>query len=183
MMRSPILFSLALSFLVLATTPSAVYLFAKSQAITMDETTVVYELPYSGMLPDNPLYFMKEIRDGIMKTTTRDNLRKAQLYLLLSDKEIASTLQLARKGKEQLALETLYKSEKYFSEIPSILADSKKQGVSPSNDFMNTLYQSNAKHREVIMEVMKEMPQANVENFKPALELNKNTHTALEKIR
>ena len=45
------------------------------------ETTVKYELPYPGILPDNPLYFLKQIRDWIMERLITDPLKKIEFYM------------------------------------------------------------------------------------------------------
>lgn len=84
----------------------------------MTSEKVVYELPYPGILPDNPLYFVKIVRDRIIEFLTRDNIKKAQLYLLFSDKRAASALVLVQNGKNSLAITTLSKGEKYFDQIP-----------------------------------------------------------------
>ncbi len=90
---------------------------------------------------------------------------------------------LSEKGKEKLAVETLKKGEEYFLKIPQQLKQSKDQGVSPPDELIQKLYQSNAKHQEVITNVMKDMPQADVENLKNVLEMNKQAHKDLEKTK
>lgn len=154
-----------------------------SQSISITEQKVIYQLPHPGILPDHPLYFIKSIRDGIMQFTTRNALKKAQLYLLLSDKHMSMALKLAEKGKEQRAIQTLKKGEEYFLKIPPLLQQSKKQGIMPSDDFIQRLYQSNAKHQEVITDVMKDLPQADVEVLKIVLEMNKQAHQDIEKTK
>lgn len=181
-MQKKLLFSLLLFAVFFATAPPAIYLFAKSESISLEQKEAVYELPYSGILPDNPLYFVKEARDGIIQVATRDSIRKAQFYLLLSDKKAAAALSLAQKGKEQLALETLQEAEEDFARIPALLEESKKQGVSPSKDFIDKLFQSNNKHHEVITDVMKQIPQGGIDKIKDLLTLNEKINTDLKKI-
>lgn len=166
-----------------ATAPSAVYLFAKAQSISFEEQNAVYQLPYSGMLPDHPFYFVKQIRDGMMEISTRDSIKKAQLYLLMSDKKASAAISLAQKGKHQAALDTLQTAEELFSEIPPLLTQSKQQGVSPTTDFLDTLAQSNEKHKQVITDVMKEIPEGDIAQIKNVLELNKKSAESLKKLR
>lgn len=65
--------------------------------VNATQEKVVYNLPYPGILPDNPLYFIKAIRDQFLILGTRDNIKKAQLYLLYSDKRFAMAISLVKK--------------------------------------------------------------------------------------
>ncbi|CAN5206812.1 hypothetical protein BH09PAT1_BH09PAT1_2440 [soil metagenome] len=146
---------------------------ANSKTINVDEQKVVYQLPYPGILADHPLYPIKKLRDSILIFTTRDTLKKSELYHHLSDKHIAIAVQLADKGKEQLAINEFILSEEYFSKAPSLLRESKKQGVAPTNDFITKLYQSNSKHAEIITEFLKKTTQANIDTLDSLLKKNK----------
>jgi hypothetical protein len=159
-----------------------IYFITQSQSLNIDEPQVVYPLPYPGILSDSPLFFAKEWRDSILIFTTRDSLKKAQLYLHLSDKYMAIALELAKKGKEDLAKKELITPEDYFLSIPKIVKDSKEQGNGASADFVNTLNQSNAKHKEVITEVMKSLNQAEIETFKTILQKNKEAQKELQSL-
>ena len=162
--------------------PPAIYLLDYSQTFTMQQEKISYTLPYPGILPDHPLYFIKAIRDQLLQMRTRDNIKKAEVYLLLSDKRVAMTLSLAKKGKDKLAITTFSKGEKYFSYIPKLLSDSKKQGVSAQSDFVNTLKLSNSKHREVAETLLKELPQGQNEAIGQILKMNAEIKTELEKL-
>lgn len=146
----------------LITLPFAAYFAINASSDSLIKTPqekVIYNLPYPGLLPDSPLYLVKVIRDKITELLTRDNIKKAQLYLLYSDKRIAMSLALAQKGKSQLAIDTFFKGEKYFLQIPDLLRAAKKQGGQVPSGFVETLKQSNAKHKELIDELIKILPQ------------------------
>lgn len=76
--------------------------------------TVEYTLPYPGILPDNPLYPLKVIRDRILLFFTRDPVKKVQLNLLLSDKRLVMGQLLWEKEKFDLGIDTITKGEKYL---------------------------------------------------------------------
>lgn len=138
----------------------AYFVFGASDSLVKTpQEKVVYNLPYPGLLPDSPLYITKIIRDRITDFLTRDNLKKAELYLLYSDKRAAMSLSLVRKGKNQLAIDTFAKGEKYFLKIPGLLTSAKKQGSQAPSNFIETLKLSNAKHKELIEELIKILPQ------------------------
>jgi len=155
---------------------------AFAQPIVISEQEVIYNLPYPGILPDNPLYTFKIVRDRVMEMMTRDYLKKAELYLLFSDKRAAMAMGLADNGKDKLAVSTLSKGEKYFEKIPDILKTSKKQGVSPSNDLINRLKLSNSKHREITQDLLKKLPQGQDDAINQILNLNDKIRAALEKL-
>lgn len=157
-------------------------LITQSQTLNIDEPEVVYPLPYPGILTDHPLYFVKQTRDHILIFTTRDNVKKAQLYLHLSDKHMAIALQLAQKSKGDLSKKELMRAEDYFLEIPPLLREAKEQGSSTSTDFISKLQQSNAKHKEVITEVMKEVSDAEIETFKTILDKNNQAQKEIQKL-
>ncbi len=142
----------------------------------------MYNLPYPGILPDHPLYPLKAIRDKLTDLTTRDYVKKANIYLLFSDKRAAMSVALLKKGKNQLAIDTFSKGEKYFLKIPDLLVTSKKQGVSASSDFIVTLKLSNAKHRELINEVAGELPQGQNQEMLEILKMNQEIKDKLEKL-
>ncbi len=153
-----------------------------AETINLTQEKVVYNLPYPGITPDNPLYIFKNIRDRLVILLTRDDLKKAQSYLLLSDKRMAMAIVLSKKGKDALAVSTLSKGEKYFIRIPPLLASAKKQGGSATADFVNKLKVSNAKHSEVIESLLKALPQGETATMNDILKLNHEIRRALEKL-
>jgi len=170
---------LLLSILII---PAGVYILGYSQVSNLTSEKVIYELPYPGILPDSPLYPVKIIRDRILEFATRDNIKKAELYLLFSDKRIAMAFALAKKGKSSLAITTLSKAEKYFLKIPSLLVNSKKQGVSPSSEFVQKLKLSNAKHKEIAESLFRELPQGETSAMTEIINLNWQINKELEKL-
>jgi len=151
-----------------------------SQPITLSDRKVIYELPFACILPDSPLYVIKQIRDTIIEFMTRDYMKKSELLLVASDKKINMALQLSKKGKVKLMLETLKAAEKQANSIPDIIAESRKQGVSPYEGFTFKLKLSNVKHREVIEQLIEELPQGQEQNINTALELNAETKRKLD---
>jgi len=159
------------------------FVIASSETTSgISQEKVVYNLPYPGILPDHPLYFFKIVRDRINNFLTRDHLKKAELYLLFSDKRAAMALSLAKKGKNQQAIDTFSKAEKYFLKIPPILQEAKRQGSSPPSSFIETLKLSNAKHQELITELFKTLPQGITEPLNQIMLLNGQVKKELEKL-
>lgn len=173
-----------LSMILLIITPLFAYAIFTSSvpAVYAVQEKVVYNLPYPGLLPDHPLYFLKIVRDRITEFATRDNLKKAEFYLLTSDKRIAMALALAKKGRDKLAVETFVKGEKYFFNIPKLVIESKKQGVSAPSGFVDTLKLSNAKHHEVGEILIKDLPQGTSDILMEGLKINETLKKEIEKL-
>lgn len=175
-MRNALLFILLIIFL----TVSFFSIFSFSTQTAKAIEKVAYELPYPGILPDHPLYIMKIARDRVLEYTTRDPVKKAQLYLLLSDKRVAMSLALIQKGKIKPAISTLSKGEKYFLQIPVLVKTAEKQGSAVSADFIQQLKLSNQKHREVGERLLKQLPQGELESLQQVLDLNKEIEKTLK---
>jgi hypothetical protein len=67
----------------------------------------VSELPVVHILPDNPLYFLKTIKEKVQLLVARNASSQADLLLTFSQKRLAEALEVAGKGK-------IYISEKLF---------------------------------------------------------------------
>ncbi|MBP9691625.1 hypothetical protein KBD81_06115 [Candidatus Woesebacteria bacterium] len=155
----------------------------QSQSIDLVEERVIYQLPYPGLLPDSPIYFIKQIRDSILIFTTRDTGKKARLFLQISDKHMASALALAEKGRDTLAQEQLMKAEDQSLKIPPLLREIKEQGGSYPDDLVMDLYESNKKHREVITDVMKKTTETEIKIVETLLTKNEEVKKLLDKLQ
>ena len=173
---------LLISFVVLVPFVTYFVLGASDTLVKTPQQKVIYNLPYPGLLPDSPLYITKIIRDRITDFLTRDNLKKAELYLLYSDKRTSMSLVLASKGKSQLAIDTFAKGEKYFLKIPELLRSAKKQGTQAPSSFVETLKLSNAKHKELIEELIKTLPQGLNQSLMLLTDLNQQVKTEIESL-
>ncbi len=70
------------------------------------ETTTsaeVLELPNVNILPDNPLYFLKTIKEKIQLLVTRNTSAQADLLLDFSQKRLAEAMKVAEKGKVHIS--------------------------------------------------------------------------------
>ena len=174
---------LILLFLIILMTPFFYVHNYSQQIVTTPENKVVYQLPYPGILPDHPLYFLKVTRDRVQAFLTRDNLKKAQLYLLYSDKRLAMAEALEKKGKVSLALSTLSKGEKYFLKIPPLLRQAAEQGTSPSTELVDRIKTSNQKHKEDIGAMFQEIPQGNQEELNGIMKITQSCQDQLQTLQ
>lgn len=152
------------------------------QEIKIEAKEIEYELPYHGILPDHPLYFLKSARDRLLIFLTREHIKKAELYLLLSDKRAGMATGLSEKGKWKLATRTIAEGENFFLKIPKTLTTSKEQGVAPADDFILKIKLSNEKHQEIIESLLKDSPQGEREGLDDVLILAKKISKKLSSL-
>ena len=78
--------------------------------------SVDYYLPYPGILPDHPLYWLKMVRDRVGLVLTTGETAKAEKLLLYADKRLGAAWALIEGNKVPLGVSTLTKAEKYLEE-------------------------------------------------------------------
>lgn len=126
---------------------------------------VKYELPYPGILPDNPLYILKAARDRMISFLISDPLKKAEFNLLTSDKRFYAAKFLLDKKKDVLAVSTLSKGNNYFDQSLNQLkvAATFKRDVKPLLERMKLSIQ---KHKEMMVDLEKQIGKNEEDNFK-----------------
>lgn len=75
---------------------------------------ISYILPYPGILPDNPLYPLKMVRDRLLFILTRDPVRRVNLEIHLGDKRLAMGKVLWDRQMYDLGNVTIAKGEVYL---------------------------------------------------------------------
>lgn len=115
-----------------------------------------YNLPYPGILPDNPLHFLKAARDRIILFLISDPLKKTEFNLLTSDKRIYAARLLADKNKDEQAISTLSKSNNYFHQAIASVSEAQRVGKNV-DAVLHNLEQSIKKHQEVLSIIQKQV--------------------------
>lgn len=123
----------------------------EASSVSAQIKTIDYALPYPGLLPDSPLYFLKALRDRMISFFISDPLKKAEFNLLMADARLNATQYLFAKGeaKYSLAETTVSKGENYFEQALDQAIQAKKLGQ-PAGDIAQKLYQASFKHQQVI---------------------------------
>lgn len=152
-----------LSCVALLITVSNSYSFAHEDLVGTDSAGIAgveeksaYVLVYPGMLPDNPLYFLKALRDGFIGLVISDPLKKAEFLLLQADKNISSGELIISQGKSQeLAEETSRKAHKFYEEA-LMKAETVEGKDQERRAFLEKLISAGKKHEEVLEELFQE---------------------------
>ncbi len=125
-----------------------------------------YTLPFPGMLPDNPFYTFKVLRDRIILFLINDSVKKAKFYLLQADKRLQAGVYLwnQKPEKRDLAVSTISKGENYFEEAISQTRLAKKEGRDVGT-IKGDLEQAAIKHAQVLANLLKNAPKEKQEEL------------------
>ncbi|HET9946661.1 MAG TPA: hypothetical protein VFQ63_01220 [Patescibacteria group bacterium] len=151
-MKKLILF---LFFVLLITTP----VYAQDATPSAAEVPVNYSLPYPGILPDNPLYLFKALRDRLVSWFIADHKQQAAFDLLQADKRVAAAFSLSKEPKPDstLILQTISKGENYFSESLGKVSAAKREGED-INGLLGQMENAAKKHLEIFIGISASLP-------------------------
>ncbi len=129
-----------------------------------------YYLPYPGILPDHPLYWLKMLRDKIVLKLTNDPQSRFERLLLYADKRIGAAEVLVKGRKFDLGVSTTLKSENYLDQAAQQL-----QQLSENNKataiMKDQIENSTTKHRQ-ILEIMRKETEVNQGAIDQMIKLN-----------
>src|SRR3989338_2358404 len=149
-----------LMFVFLEIFPSVSY--AQTPTSIPTPTPIKYNLPYPGMLPDNPLYKLKVLRDKATLFLMRNPNRKAEYHILLADKRIQMAKILVERGKVDIAKETALKGENEITLLVFLLKDERKK---PTKELFNRVEKASFKHQEVLNDIAKKVEKKDKKTF------------------
>lgn len=141
-----------------------------------------YTLPYPGILPDNPLYPLKMLRDQIMERFITDPIKKAEYKLLMADKRLNSGVYLLDKGKPDLAEQTFSKGEKYLEGTLDETEKAQKAGRDTSA-LISKLSLATLKHKEVLTDSLEKMPESQKQKLQDTLTITEKIIERLQNIQ
>lgn len=135
--------------------------------ISPTPASIDYTLPYPGILPDNPLYGLKTLRDNVIGWLIASPIKKATFDVLQSDKRLQSGVFLVAEDKHKtaLAISTISKGQNYMLDAISRLQEAKKQGL-PIHDLGHKMHQSSAKEVQVLQQLQPSTDQSEQAGFK-----------------
>jgi hypothetical protein len=109
-----------------------------------------YLLPYPGILPDHPLYFLKTLRDNLLEALIVDPARKAEFYLLMADKHLSMTISLLDQSKSTFVSDVVAKDASYMTKSVASMTTVRQSGKMLSNSALDKLEKSLVKHEQVL---------------------------------
>ena len=145
-----------------------------------DSAMVKYDLAYPGILPDNPFYKLKVLRDKIMMVLVSDPYKRSEIFLLQTDKGILASAILVDENKIDLAGKTALKAENNMTLLANELYRFQQK---PDASFFDKLKTASMKHQEVLNSLIKRIPENQQETFKTVLYFSKANLQTIEKFQ
>ena len=136
-----------------AKTPTPAPSLTPVDTLVMEEKEE-YLLPYPGILPDHPLYFLKALRDRILEVLIVDPLRKSEFYLLQADKRLNMAIFAGNKGAVSQMAQSVTVAEQFMERTVSGLVTFRNSGSQVPASMVDRLEKSMAKHAEVLDELI-----------------------------
>ncbi len=129
------------------------------------------------MLPDNPLYKLKVLRDKIMLILISDPDKKAAYHLVLANKQLLMSKLLVDKGNVGLAKETALKGENQMTLMTFVFKNASR---TPSPGFLNEVKLATSKHQELLKEIIGKVLKDDAETFSTVLEFSQRNADQLQ---
>jgi len=158
-------------FLIILSNTASAFAQQISPSITPipSPTPVEYQLPYPGILPGHPFYFLKSLRDNIMSLLISSPLKKAEFNLLQSDKNLQAALYLYGQNKDnETVFQTLQASEDYFKKTIDNIEEAKKQGINVL-EFERKITIASLKHQELVSNLAESAKDSDKKQFESSL--------------
>lgn len=150
-----------------------------SQEIAENKKTV-YDLPDTGMiLPNNPLFQLKRLRDEATLAVTF-GADRAKLLIQLSDRYTSYGQKMTKMNKPQSAFSLFEQSIYYQEELATTLKKLKKEGNFKNEDICYKAVQSNIKQAEVIRGTLEDLSATDQAALASILEKNIDARKLLE---
>ncbi len=152
-----------------------------SQSLADNQKTV-YELPETGsILPNNPLFHIKRLRDEASLVFSQGQ-DKSKFLVTLSDRYTAYGQKMARMNKPESSFELFRQSIEYQENLVSLLKKQHKAGVIPNSgeDICYKAVQSNIKQAEVMRSILDDLSTSDQTVLAKILEKNIEIRKLLE---
>lgn len=134
--------------------------------ISSQEDGVDYYLPYPGLLPDHPLYFLKMVRDRFRVWLAGDKEAKVGELMMCADKRIGAALVLVEGNKTDLGVTTALKAEQYLKQAADLLKELE------NDELKERVGLAVAKHEEVLRGIEERVEGGNKAVWEEAWGLN-----------
>lgn len=175
-------FLISLAFLAVFLTHSIVRAQQTAELAQEQATkSVDYLLPYPGILPDNPLYNLKMIRDRVLSWFIFDPVKRAEYFLLMADKRINAGKMLIDYGKTSLGESTINKGQAYLVKATEEVKKAKAAGRDITS-LIDKLDKATSKHLEVLQGVLEKAPESAKKGLQNAILNSQKGHDNVLKV-
>ncbi len=157
-MKSIRIAALLIFLLILSTVRISVFALPNLQetqdARETKTSIIVYTLPFPGILPTHPLYFLKTLRDTLIEKMITNDVKKAEFYILQADKRLQMSIVLS--GGENNELTEAIRSDAlmYREKSFTMLSKAAAKNIAVPRYVLEKLLVSAKKHEEVLQDMV-----------------------------
>ncbi len=126
----------------------------ESIPVVPQSTPVEYTLPYPGILPDHPLFFLKSWRDKILCTLISNPTRRVEYHQLLADKYLNMGIFLVEKQNKNLAVDTIETVIEHDQDIKKHLDKLPSANEDQNRNIKSRFEKSLSKQEEVVLKLL-----------------------------
>lgn len=127
-----------------------------SAALAAESTPSAEDLPTVHVLPDNPLYFLKTLKEKVQLLIIRSASGQADLLLKFAQKRLAEALKVAEKGKVHIS-EKLFEAFGRDMEVAQEKIKEAKRKGEQTRDLLVKLQETVAYQKSVIEKMQEEV--------------------------
>ena len=117
-------------------------------------SSIVYTLPFPGILPNHPLYFLKTLRDTLIEKMITNDVKKAEFYILQADKRLQMSIVFVGSDKKELAEAMRSDAFMYREKSFTMLTKAAAKNVAVPRYVLEKLLVSAKKHEEVLQDMV-----------------------------
>lgn len=143
------------------------------------DNKVDYYLPYPGILPDHPLYWLKMLRDKVFLSFTKKPLVRFERLLLYADKRVGAAEALVKGNKMELGVTTADKAEKYLEQAVVQFEELAKKGEAQP-EIHNRLDKALLKHQEILADLLDQVSGQSKDSLNQALEKTERNYKKIK---
>ncbi len=140
------------------------------------------ELPYPGLLPDSPIYFLKSARDKVIGYFIFGEDKKALYALTLADKRLSEAKALFDKGEDGLASVTAEQAgvENENAQEHLVKAEVEEKNVTA---IIEKLAANSARQQAVLARILEKAPEQAKAAIEHAMEMSKRGLTKAQEMQ
>ncbi len=150
------------------------FLFA-GIGLAQENNNQVNDLPNPGMLPDHPLYFLKNLWEDIVTFFTFGEMAKAERYMFLAEMRMAEAFGLIDKGKDVFVERALERHQERLNRALAKAEQAKEKGMD-TDDLLTRVSEATLKHQDVLLRVIESAPEQAVPALERAMEQSMKGH-------
>lgn len=117
-------------------------------------SVIVYTLPFPGILPNHPLYFLKTLRDALIEKMITNDVKKAEFYMLQADKRLQMSIVLLGSENKELTVAMRSDALMYREKSLTLLTKASAKNKAVPRYVLEKLLLSAKKHEEVLQDMV-----------------------------